>query len=417
MKRIKFLLFTLIIMMFISVVDVNAAGVSIKNIKLVDHTGNTTEINEPILNGLTINFDLAFGNIGDTATYEVVLNNPTNKEYEINTEKKFSGSNYISYSYELKDKMNRIKANSEVTLNIIIKYEHAVPPEKLVNGQYVEKNDLGISLLNESNPNTFNNILGIVFIIILLIICTLIIKFTKDKELFIVLFILLSLPTIVFALERLKITINTKITVGEMYNVYYFVGYNIKASDLNDKDYVYDNCVKVPIKQGDSDFENYMACNYIFKKDPKSYFDGQRVKVEPLYYLKYDENEENSFTCSGESPYVLLHNTKIENMMYFCYEPDSEFANQISGSNNEMTKIFNTCNNEEFNKMNFQSTVDYTNFLNQNVTAEEAELEFEYLRQQGMHITILNLPNEFTMPAHDLYFFSEVPTRKLGPCM
>ena len=62
-------------MMFISVVDVNAAGVSIKNIKLVDHTGNTTEINEPILNGLTINFDLAFGNIGDTATYEVVLNN------------------------------------------------------------------------------------------------------------------------------------------------------------------------------------------------------------------------------------------------------------------------------------------------------------------------------------------------------
>ena len=115
-------------MLFISTLNVDAAGVSI--------------------NGLNINFDMAFSAENDSATYEVVLSNPTNKEYEVNTDKKFGPSNYISYTYELKDKTNRIKANSEVTLNIIIKYEHAVPVDKLVNGQYVESNDLGITLFS-----------------------------------------------------------------------------------------------------------------------------------------------------------------------------------------------------------------------------------------------------------------------------
>ena len=48
--------------------------------ELITSISSTTMLNNP---------DLAFGNIGDTATYEVVLNNPTNKEYEINTDKKF----------------------------------------------------------------------------------------------------------------------------------------------------------------------------------------------------------------------------------------------------------------------------------------------------------------------------------------
>ena len=36
--------------------------------------------NEPSFSGLKINFDLSFSDVGDTAKYEVVLNNPTNNE-------------------------------------------------------------------------------------------------------------------------------------------------------------------------------------------------------------------------------------------------------------------------------------------------------------------------------------------------
>ena len=138
MKELKKLLFIFIIMIFISTINVDAASVSVKSVKLIDSTGKVTEVSEPKPNGLNIKFDLSFANLGDTAKYEVVLNNPTNHEYEINTEKKFSGSNYISYSYELKDKTNRIKANSEVVLYITVKYENPVPADKLVDGKYVE---------------------------------------------------------------------------------------------------------------------------------------------------------------------------------------------------------------------------------------------------------------------------------------
>ena len=240
MKKIKYYFILFIIMMFITTINVDAAGVSIKSIKLVDHTGNSTEINEPTSNGLNINFDLAFGSIGDTVKYEVVLNNSTNHEYEINTDKQFSSSNYISYSYELKDKTNRIKANSEVTLFITVKYENVVPSSSLVNGQYIENNGMGITLLNENNPNTYNNLLLIVFILLMLLIVTLIIKYTKKKELFVFIFVLLIIPATVFALESIKLTINTKIMVGDMYNVYYYIGNNIKASEFNDNDYILD---------------------------------------------------------------------------------------------------------------------------------------------------------------------------------
>ena len=125
MKKIKKILFIIVIMMFVSIINVDAAGVSIKNVKLVDKADSVTELSEAKVDGFNINFDLEFSKIGDSAKYELILNNPTNHEYEINTEKTFSGSNYISYSYELKDKTNRIKANSEVILYINIKYETA----------------------------------------------------------------------------------------------------------------------------------------------------------------------------------------------------------------------------------------------------------------------------------------------------
>ena len=83
MKKLKNIVFILIVMMFISIINVDAAGVSIKSIKLIDSNGSAAELSDPVPNGLDIKFDLSFSNVGDTATYEVVLNNTTNKEYSL----------------------------------------------------------------------------------------------------------------------------------------------------------------------------------------------------------------------------------------------------------------------------------------------------------------------------------------------
>ena len=416
MKKIKYYFILFIIMMFITTINVDAAGVSIKSIKLVDHTGNSTEINEPTSNGLNINFDLAFGSIGDTVKYEVVLNNSTNHEYEINTDKQFSSSNYISYSYELKDKTNRIKANSEVTLFITVKYENVVPSSSLVNGQYIENNGMGITLLNENNPNTYNNLLLIVFILLMLLIVTLIIKYTKKKELFVFIFVLLIIPATVFALESIKLTINTKIMVGDMYNVYYYIGNNIKASEFNDNDYISRNCRNVVIKQGDEDPVEYLGCDYIFKKDSKSYFHGQRVKVKPLHSLKYDRSAGN-VQCIGdglESPNIILSDVEINNMFYFCVEPNSEaFNNMSQDTNNSIIKI-DACTKDEFNSLNFQSTAELTL---PDDTPEEAIQELEALEQYGLHFVVFDIPNEFTMPNHDMFFLGNISNNRVSPCL
>ena len=370
MKILKRILFVFIIMIFVSMVNVDAAGVSVKSIRLIDHTGNATELSEAIPNGLNIKFDLSFSNVGDTAKYEVVLNNPTNKEYEINTDKQFSGSNYISYSYELKDKTNRIKANSEVVLYITVKYENAVPVDKLVDGKYVENNDMGINLLNEDNPDTFNNFLFIILMIVLMGVATLVFKYTKDKGLYIIVLSLMLVPITVFALEKLKLTVSTKITIEESkYKIYYSIGSVIKKSELNDNEYVYDNCRLIKIQQANDSYEDYYRCSSIYRIDDY-YKPGERVsiKVTTDSVINTDycgtNEEDHLYYCTSNA----LKSYAYTDLLYRC-----------GGLPVHVSDCNETLDNLEFNSVGFNEWNQYG-----------------YIR--------IVAPNEFTMPNHDVYF-------------
>ncbi len=370
MKKIKNLLLVIIIMIFVSMVNVDAAGVSVKSIKLIDHTGNATELSAPVPNGLSIKFDLSFSNVGDTAKYEVVLDNPTNKEYEINTDKQFSGSNYISYSYELKDKTNRIKANSEVILYITVKYENAVPVDKLVDGRYVENNDMGINLLNEDNPDTFNNFLFILLMIVLMCVATLVFKYTKDKGLYIIVLSLMLVPITVFALEKLKLTVSTKITIEDTkFKVYYDIGSAIKKSELNDNEYVYDNCMPIKIQQANDSFEDYYKCTLLYKIDDY-YKPGERVSIKVPNETRINDRycgiseDDHLLQCTSNA----LISTPHEDLLYRC--------GGLTVHNDSCTEIL--------------ADLEFSN------------IGFTDWNQYG-YVTF-DAPNEFTMPNHDVYF-------------
>ena len=90
MKKIfNILLISILTVLFIP--NVYAANsMEIESINLVDKSEKTTEISTPSVNGLKIGFDLSFSDVGDYAKYEVVVNNSTNKEYEIKDETTFS---------------------------------------------------------------------------------------------------------------------------------------------------------------------------------------------------------------------------------------------------------------------------------------------------------------------------------------
>ena len=407
MKRIKYLLFTLIIMMFVSLVNVDAASISVKSVKMVDHSGNVTEVNEPKPNGLNIKFDLSFAKLGDTVKYEVVLDNPTNKEYEINTDKQFSGSNYISYSYELKDKTNRIKANSEVILYITVKYENQVPADKLIDGKYIENNDMGINILNEDNPNTFNNILWIVFVLFLLVILTLVIKYTKKKELFVIIFALLLVPATVFALEKLKLTVSTKITIEEKYNVYYLYEDIIETSKVTSNKNVI-NCYneKLKIENNDS-FTEYSYCT-LLEKDNNTYRPGDNVNIETSVLHDFNDiectydSQNNSYSCpTSEIPttstlyYDYMCGSKtnlvsVDDYISFYQGKIKSFSKADVIGPKLTPKYLNLCTQEEFNNMNFISQVHK-----------------EWYEDFGDYT--FNAPNRFTMPHHDVYILKRIP--------
>ena len=396
MKKIKNLLLVIIIMIFVSMINVNAASVSVKSVKMIDHTGNATELSEAKPDGLNIKFDLSFSNVGDTAKYEVILNNPTNKEYEINTDKQFSGSNYISYSYELKDKTNRIKANSEVVLYITVKYENAVPADKLVDGKYVENNDMGINLLNEDNPNTFNNILLLIIMLIILIGITIIMIKSRNRRLSIIVIALLLVPVTVFALEKLKLTVSTKITIEESaqekYNVYYYYKSPVKVSDIeNNSDILKCNNNTYGVVQSDESLVDYKMCDFLVK-DSKSYALGDRVEVEnsPINYLDLDDcnfdGEIGKYICSIDAIETFSYHVSYG---YSCGREEgvSHFTRGRiveEESYGIQMLYYNVCDLDEFNGMNFS-------------THEDSDWDYD------LGYVMFYSPNQFTMPAHDVY--------------
>ena len=408
MKKIKYLMCLVVVMMFVSIMNVDAAGVSIKSIKLIDSKGSATELSDPKINGLNINFDMAFRAKNDSATYEVILNNPTNKEYEINTDKQFSKSNYISYSYELKDKTNRIKANSDITLYITIKYENQVPADKLVNGQYIENNDLGISLLNEDNPNTFNNILMLILILVILAGITIILIKTKHRKLSVIVIALLLVPVTAYALEKLTLTVSSKITIEERYNVYYLYEDMIKTSEVENNENVYDCSDKKILIENNGALDEYSTCTMV-EKDSKSYKPGEYVSVKKTELTDYSEDEceyspqYDSIIC----PFNELSTISNIDYLYMCGEEEyyvtiDQYLSHFQGRGSYLVgsdltfarvrpKYLNVCTQEEFNNMGF-TFARYMNWYN----------DFENYGE-----IIFAAPNSFIMPKHDIYFIVE----------
>ena len=319
MNRIKYLLFA-IIMSLVLIPNVSAKGVEIKSITLDSKSNNTVIKSEPTFNGLVMDFDVSFKQKDDFAKYKVIVKNDTNIDYKIASDTSFNKSEHITYTYDVE---NVLKPKGEAIVYVTITYSKEVDPEELTDGMYKEENKAIIQLLNKegeiANPNTgVNSIIIISLLLLVLLISTVMIK-KKKKVLVPIIISILLIPTIVYAVETLKLTINVKVQIESGHKVSYVINtpgvfkneeleeYNIERSDCKKTYYI-----------GDMTEENkYNYCETtISRTDDKFYKSGERVTIKDfsvnritteklvngqwVYYC--EEQEPKVYLCDNDTP-------------------------------------------------------------------------------------------------------------------
>ena len=282
MKKSKiFLYFSFMFLVLFSITNVNAAdNVKIKSVELIDKSINATETSKATSNGLTMNFNIRFLSVDDYAKYKVVVENKENKDYEISVDSEFNASKYITYEYE---KANNIKANRDSEFYVTVKYKNKVDDSNLVNGKYSENNNAVLKLSSNgvSNPSTSNNIILIIISLIIIAVAFYIL-FRNKKSRKISVFVLLglvSMPLFVNAVEQLKLTVNSNVSIEKGYHVDLEYDEYIKASEVDEYDLSNAYCYGSVYEGSISEENKYLYCSNAVYKGKRLYASGDNVRL------------------------------------------------------------------------------------------------------------------------------------------
>ena len=181
----------------------------------LDSASDSAIINEPpLVEGLSVSFDVSLKNVNDQVKYKIIVKNKTNEDYKLNVNN-FKKSDYITYSYSFESGNNTLKANSNTTLFVTIKYEHEVPQSQLMEG-FTETNTLVLSTNKDIvNPKTgdFNQIAVILGAIVVLLIMYAVVSKKQPKYTLSLLFIALLIPIVTNALKEVTIKVNTSVEI------------------------------------------------------------------------------------------------------------------------------------------------------------------------------------------------------------
>ena len=214
MKYLKFIL--IIVLSFIFIPNVYAADeVTIKSVQLDTKASNTEVIADPIIDGLSMKFDVKFFTEGDYIKYKVVIDNQTDNDYEIGVPN--NSSEYITYEY-LFDNGPILKKNSETIMYVLIKYNHIVPDSQLVSNSYTETSNVVINIGKDEivkNPDTSDKSSILPFIILFTVFISILLykKYGIKNVKYIMLLALILFPVSIYALTKLELKVESKVTV------------------------------------------------------------------------------------------------------------------------------------------------------------------------------------------------------------
>ena len=157
MKKLIILLI-LFIPFIVLAEDCDISKITISSIEQVDINGNTEVIDEPSYQGRNINLNLKMYEVGDSITYDLVLNNASNEDYMIDEDTFKSDSNYIEYVLSINDNSNVVKANSSKNMTLTVSYKNEVDNSLLTNNKYNASNKLNFNMNTAEKPNEIEEI-------------------------------------------------------------------------------------------------------------------------------------------------------------------------------------------------------------------------------------------------------------------
>ena len=384
MNRIKYILLGLLLTI-IFIPNVSAKGVEITSITLDNKSNNTVINSNPTHNGLEMNFDIGFKEKNDFVKYKVVVKNNTNTDYKISNDTSFNESSFITYKYETE---GNLKAKSELIVYVTITYSNEIDQTLLVNDRYSESNKAVLTLLdkegNLTNPNTGINIYIIILLIVFSLVVSIILLKNKKKVLIPVIIFLLLIPTLVYAVETFRLTINVDVEILKGYKVSYSLSGVFSDEELKDYDTTYATC-SIVYYIGEV---KYNSCNYVIQTDKKLYSPGERVNFLPLSKKNIQTSAYNG------NEWISLCNEQ-EEYVYYC-EPNTTLKSydiELLWYMNKTPEIA-----EEYPLLDTdKETMNFSNI---------AADRWEKTGQNARHL-ILEASESFNMPKHNVLFDTE----------
>ena len=221
MKKVLFFLFLLIPFM------VNAE-VKITSVELESKSEGFEVDEHPLFNGLKINFDITFQNVGEYVEYKVNIYNDTKNDYEIENGVNNSTSEYTKYESRYEGDNNVIKAGENKIVYVKASYTKEVPVTEFTNGTiYEEKKDITIDLSNSENKNPQTNTSNyVIFITAIILFISLIITLITKHKLHGLSFFLISsaiiIPISIYALEKITIEVEANVKIESAFQEVHF---------------------------------------------------------------------------------------------------------------------------------------------------------------------------------------------------
>ena len=221
----KFILMLLVILLMPATVlaeTCHADGITIESIETIEKSEGTKELSSAKANGTYMDLDISFTREKDYIIYKIVIKNNTENDYVLDEAMFTKNYNNVSYKFETDNKLVKAGNVRELSLRV----ELISVPE---NGHFNEKNTLDLNLTGGAIENPPTGVKSLLYVIPVLLIIGFLVVFTAKKKtsfkaMALLVGLLVSIPTIVNAVCKCNLKVNSTITVS-----------NCKYKLVNDK--------------------------------------------------------------------------------------------------------------------------------------------------------------------------------------
>ena len=294
----KKLLSILIVVFSVFAFNVYASDIDIINVEVNDKTHYVEEINNPVIDGSEINYNLRFRDYQQYIIYKVSLRNNTSNDY--NYELLLNESNII---YELLEDDGVITSKSDKDVLLKINYKDQIDDNLYDNDAYNIKDKIQLKMVGPGADGIVEQVKGVIedlkenpktgrffnygLILVLIFAGSLIfIKVKKRSSFKYYSLLLLLLPIIVYAetTKTIIIDMNVDINVVKPTVAIFRDGYSmnsfIRAVSNNNVEYVHRsyelNSSSTNVKSDDSNYDIYMWWN---EDDKTVYYYSDAIRV------------------------------------------------------------------------------------------------------------------------------------------